>query len=429
MRSNVRYLQPRTEPIALFVRIGTTGHRQLETLHSSGRFSPKRVVFEAAWIGMQGDLVSALRESGAEIVLDTNTAELSELGRFQGAARRVPWANASRQLVRSDPWKDILAQIADFAVAHGVHTILSPTHLLRDSKDEWLPLDISLCSALRDALDSRGGRHVAIDYPLLTTYGALRDRMQRRALIARLNSIPFDNLWLRVSGFGADASAVGVRRYITALFDFQELAHPIVADSVGGLAGLAVAAFGASGALAHGVAEKERFDASAWHRPRRDGGGGQSGRVYLPALDRYISLSEARALFEARGGRRILSCKDIDCCPRGADDMLRDPKAHFLNQRRNQLHDLSTVPLQRRADRFLREHLATADRDARLAAKLQPNNEELAKVVGKAALRISKLRDVLDDLHRTMGGNVPRSKCLPLRVGPTGSLQNRAGRR
>ena len=112
---------------------------------------------------------------------------------------------------------------------------------------------------LCEALDAEGGEHIVIDYPLITTYSALRDSAQRRAFVAHLRELPFDNLWLRISGFGADASPAGVRRYISALSDFHGLARPIVADCVGGLAGLAIASFGASTAIAHGVAEKERF--------------------------------------------------------------------------------------------------------------------------------------------------------------------------
>ena len=64
--------------------------------------------------------------------------------------------------------------------------------------------------------------------------------------------------------------------------------------------GLAIAAFSAAGAIAHGLAEKERFDVRPWLMPRKPGGGGQGGRVYFPALDRYFKIDEARTLLEAR---------------------------------------------------------------------------------------------------------------------------------
>ena len=106
-----------------------------------------------------------------------------------------------------------------------------------------------------------GGGAIAIDYPLTLKYGSLRDPAQRRVLIAGLKGLPFDNLWLRVSGFGADTEAPMLRRYIAAAVDFQQLDRPIVADGVGGLAAVAVAAFGAAGGISHGLGEKERFAA------------------------------------------------------------------------------------------------------------------------------------------------------------------------
>ena len=103
--------------------------------------------------------------------------------------------------------------------------------------------------------------------PLLIPNAALRDPAQRRAFIGALANTPFDNLWFRVSGFGSDASAVGVRRYIAAVIDFHRVGRPVVADGVGGLAALATIAFGASSGICHGVAEKERFNASDWAKP------------------------------------------------------------------------------------------------------------------------------------------------------------------
>ena len=49
-------------------------------------------------------------------------------------------------------------------------------------------------------------------------------------------------------GFRSSATSTVVRRYISAVADFHALKCPLVADNVGGLAGLAVAAFGATGA-------------------------------------------------------------------------------------------------------------------------------------------------------------------------------------
>jgi hypothetical protein len=426
MGGKVRYLHPRPDPIGHFLRVGSTGHRQLETMHGSGRLSPDRVVFDAAWIDAQLDLLSVFQENAAEIVLDTNIAELSALGRYDGAVQRLPWANKARQLELGDSWPEIISKIARFAVSCGVHAVLAPTHLLQNSSDKWFALDVDLCETLRRALDSEGGRYVAIDYPLVTTYAALRDRIHRRAFIAALQGLPFENLWVRISGFGADASAVGTRNYITGLLDFHKLSKPIVADCVGGLTGLSIAAFGASGAIAHGVAEKERFDARDWTKPRREIAFGRSARLYLPGIDRLVSVSDARVLFEARGARQLLSCHDRDCCPRGADDMLKDPKTHFVTQRQRQLRDLSAVPERRRVDQFLRQHLRTADRTARQAAKLR-TDVQLTSALVRASQRLDKLREVLEDLQGAVDNDISRSRCPSHRAGADDAARGRMG--
>src|SRR5258708_39432053 len=97
--------------------------------------------------------------------------------------------------------------------------------------------------------------------------GSLRDPGQRGAFLAGLADLPFDNLWLRVSGFGADASATMLRGYIAAMMHFQRLGKPIIADGVGGLAALATAAFGAAGGGSHRLWGEERFDARDWDKP------------------------------------------------------------------------------------------------------------------------------------------------------------------
>jgi hypothetical protein len=423
MSATVHYLHGHPQPIGQFLRVGNSGHRQLETLHSAGRLPVDRVVVEAAWLEPQRDLVRALRDAGTEIVLDTNVAELSALGRYEAITRRLPWGEESRPLVPDDfsvgSLRDICGQIARFAVAAEVDVVLAPAHFVEGARSKWEAGDVEACKGLRRALDAEGGSQIAIDYPLITTYGAIREAAQRRAFISLFRDLPIDNLWLRISGFGADASPTGVRRYVSAVADFHALDRPIVADCVGGLTGLAIVAFGTCGAIAHGAAEKERFEGSSWHAPRREGGGGQSGRVYIPALDRQIKLKDAVVLMEARGARRLLACRDDGCCPRGADDMFRDPKAHFLTQRNKQLRDLSQVPEGRRIERFLDDHLTAADRMARQAAKLRTGNDAIDSALARASIRLDRMRSVLEDLYRTIGDEYSRSASPQRRLNPS----------
>lgn len=409
------YLHGQPAAVGHYVRVGTTGHRQLETLLGSGRMPMERVVIEACAANRQADLMASLHESGRELILDTNVAELSALGRFQGMVREAPWADPEHMLTPShfaagSNQYDVIGKIARFAVQHRFQAVLAPTHvLLEGSIDSWLRVDHDACLALRRALDIEGGRQIAIDYTLSTTNTALRDPAQRRAFIAMLEDLPFDNLWLRISGFGAHASAMGVRRYIASVMDFHRLNRPIVADGVGGIAAMAIAAFGAAGGICHGVAEKERFDASGWNKPRSGGGGGSEPRILVPGIDRLLKLSETKTLMAATGARRLLSCNDRACCPHGLEDTIKNPKAHYLHQRSRQISELSGVPEKRRARHFLDTDLAEADRTARKAAKLKIGDDGLAEILARSSERLDKMRAVLEDLHRTIGEEASRS--------------------
>lgn len=407
MSENVVYLHKGPEPIGHFLRVGSTGHRQLEDLLGSGRMMLDRVVVDAAAVSRQHDLLASLADAGAELILDTNVAELSSIGRFSGSAHAAPWANPKSVLTVDDlkptPNRDIIRQIARFAVQHRFNAVQAPTHLLESSADKLFDVDRGMTDALRRALDTEGGQHIGIDYSLTLKMSSLKDSVQRRAFIAGLSDSPFENLWLRVSGFGADATAMGVRRYIAAVMDFHRANRPLVADGVGGLAGLALAAFGAVGGICHGVAEKERFDASDWDKPPKNGGGGgREKRLLFLGLDRLLSVKQVNVLIAAPGARKLLSCSDPNCCPCGLEDTLKSPKAHYLRQRFNQVRALSRVPENRRQQHFLEKHLVGAERIARQAAKLKVADEGLADALLRNSERLERMQEVLESLSTTI---------------------------
>ena len=132
MPAQIHVLHPRVPPLAGFLRVGHTGHRKLEALQAAGRFPYRRVVFDAAHIGEQQELLKMLTRNGCEVVLDPNVAEMSMLGRFGSAVAKLPWANPER------PWEpadfargrnlDIPNLIAEFAIRQGANAVLAPTH-------------------------------------------------------------------------------------------------------------------------------------------------------------------------------------------------------------------------------------------------------------------------------------------------------------
>jgi hypothetical protein len=413
---NVVYLHGQPEPITQFLRVGFSGHRRLEQLLSAGQLPLARIVIDAAAFRRQTDLVGAIQASGRELTLDTNAAELSSVGKFDGAVREAPWANPDGVLTpahfgRSNDL-DVLGAVARFAVEHRFQRVLAPAHLLTGVKDRWFHVDLEATRKLRTLLDMEGGKGIALDYPLLLPASVLNDPTERKALATDLTNLPIDSIWVRASGFGADATAAGVRKYIAALQDFVAIGQPIISDNVGGMAALAVVALGSACGVAHGAAEKERFDASDWNRPRNSkqrGGGGYT--VLLPGIDRLLKRTEAEVLIMAPHARRLVSCTDRTCCPNGFEDTLKDPRGHYLRQRAAQCQELSSIPDAVKAQHFLDKILTEADRKARQIAKLRISDERLSAALHKNLTRLDRLRAVLEDLHGT--GLMGRSKVFP----------------
>lgn len=407
MSENVVYLRPQPDPtpVAHYLRIGML-HRQVERLLASGRLPVDRIVVEASAFAHQKDVITQLADAGRELILDTNAAELSAVGKCTGAARAAPWAYPDGALqpehfARGNS-HDVIGMIARFAVEHGFSAVHAPTRFLEGSTDHAFSVDRESCLSLRRALDVAGGSQIAIDYPLTIKNASLRDPAQRRAFIAGLSNLPFDNLWLRTSGFGADAGAPMLRRYVAATIDFQRLGKPIVADSLGGLAALATAAFGAAGGVCHGLGEKERFNASDWNKPPAPGGGGREKRVLVLGLDRLLSVKQVHMLMEADSARRLLSCHDRGCCPNGLVDTLKDPKAHYLRQRAKQFERLSRVPETRRVADFFKNDLAPAARTAAEAAKLRVADETVVEMLQRISERLARMGPILNQLHHTV---------------------------
>ncbi len=418
MGGNIHVLYPQSAPLAGFLRVGHTGHRKLEAMLAAGRFPYKRVVFDAAHIAKQRDFVKSLSESGCEIVLDPNFAEMAANGRFESAVSKLPWSNSER------PWEpsdfearrnfDVAKQVAEFAVEHGVNVVLSLSHVVEQATNDWHATDINMCEALRLELDRSGGSNIAIDHQLLTTSAFLQDGNGRASLVSDIGDLPIENIWLRVSGFGATATGVGTRKYIEAARELHYLNRPLIADFVGGFAGLAAGAFGAVSGISHGVGQHESFSVSTWKHKSTGNGGGTAKRIYIPDLDRFFKEDQLNAIFDAQRGRSSFGCRDKSCCPHGLEDMIENADAHFLIQRRKQLNDLSSVPLLRREEHFIMKTIFPAVRSARLGVTLKIADEKVAMAVNKAKKRLVGFEDTLYDLHES-NSSESRSILIPFR--------------
>lgn len=427
--------------IGHYLRIGDSGHQQLDSLVAEGRFPYRKVVVDASQYRHQKQLVDTLKASGVETVLDTKAAELAERGKFLGNAKHAPWAMANKgQLLGPDFYHPIskapgtskagvIEHIARFCVENNFDAVLAPAHMLREgANDPWFGVDLLACRMLREKLDGTGGKHVRIDYNLIIQHTLLRDESVRGALISQLADLDFGNLWIRSSGFGAHGTPAGARGYINSLSGFHNLGKPIVADYLGGLIGNASLAFGALSGIAHGIGEKTRFETGDWHKEpkKRDGAQpmGRPKRIHIDGFDHSLTIPELTSLAKARGGHRLLVCQDRKCCPHGLDNMIKDSKSHAVNQQFNSIARLEQIPDTKRAEHFIRTDLELADQKARQIKELKPDISELrprkgqtaeeagTKLVARlktASLRDEKLRAVLENLHEVRGNSSPRA--------------------
>lgn len=404
--AEVVYLHRPPQRIAHFLHLGPRAHGRVEHLLAAGRLPVQRLVLDAGTFVRHGEFVGNLRAAEKELSLDTNVAELSSIGRFEGTAQAAPWADPDGVLTPGHFQSgrnrfDIVGKIARFAVQNGANRVQAPTHFLtRGIKDDWFSIDLESCNSLRRALDIEGGSNIAIDYPLIVSNGTLNDVAERKSLATAISDLPINSLWLRISGFGASATGAGIRKYILAAEDFRRLGVPIISDGVGSTAALALAAFGAASGISHGLAERERFDASDWGRPPHSGGGGGGYLVLVPGIDRLLKRSEAEQLMTINSARRLLSCTDRGCCVNGFEDTMREPKGHYIRQRVLQFERLSEIPEQRRARHFLDNDLAATDRVARQLRKLKVTDGTLAAALEKNAIRLDRVCVVLEDLSR-----------------------------
>jgi hypothetical protein len=207
------------------------------------------------------------------------------------------------------------------------------------------------------------------------------------------------------------------------------MGHPVIVDHVGGLVGRALLAFGAASAVAHGIGELERFDASTWHKVPKDdeeesgGRGGRQKRVSLPLLDKSLTIPEVNALAKAKGGHSLIACSNPNCC-RTLADMIANPRRHAITQESIAMAALNRVPDLLRAEHFLKTEMADVDRFGRQLKMLKPAASELKPKPGQTAdeaaerfsarmsewaARTERMRAALENLHQVRGQETPRS--------------------
>jgi hypothetical protein len=413
---NVHILHPNFAPLAGFLRVGHTGHHKLEALHAADRLGFSRLVFDAAHAFEQAEFLRAQKAAGREIVIDLNVAETAMPGRFASAVGKLPWGNLDRPwapddfgVIRND---DFAKRFAEFVATIGASAVLAPVHAAEGN--EWRSIDIRATERLRIELDRLGANDVAIDHLVIIGAREFRDSEKRAAALDGVADLPVQNLWVRISGFGATATGARTRHVIEAARSLQDLDLPLVLDMAGGFAGLSTLAFGGLGGISHGAGQRESFDLAHWRKAPSGRGGGASLRAYVPDLDRYLTEEQLQTFFAVRGTKARFACADSSCCTHGHEDMLENGHAHFITQRSRQLETLSKIPPSRRAESFLLRQLDPAVRSTRQASKLKFCDDGVQKLVVDAKSRLTRLRDALGALHEADDAAGPPTSASPL---------------
>ena len=429
--SNVIHLHRPPRRLAHYLRVGHREHVLADRMRAEGRITQLGLVFDACYVGAQRDLIRDLRGEGRELILDTKAAEQSVLGRFSRTVSDVPWAHKNRPLeledFRAGTNRSVIEPITRFAVSNGFHTVLSPSHYLGGDQIFWLDVDRESCISLRASLDREGGQAIGINYSLLLDNAQIKDAELVKRIVAALQGLPIGSLWLRVSGFGMDATGAGVGKMIRAVLEFHQLGIPIIMDRLGGLAAYGLASFGATSGYANGLKGKDGFQTSGWLGPQRGGGGGNEHAIYISGLGRRVKVSEIKEIFSASStARTTYGCRDPCCCC-NIEAMLTEPEAHHLGEQARTVADLSSVPEARRTDHFLDVYLDGARLKADRSRRLRKAPDEFLATADKAAVRLKRMKDALEQTSKRLG-QIQFAPEAQLLAGAVRSTSNIGGR-
>lgn len=392
----LRVVRPAPNPLGLYIRSRRNDQGALTSYLATGGSGISGVVLDAKQVGKHDELLLQAQERKLDIVLDPQTQAMATIGGYASSMDSLPWGS-KRPHTKSDFARDlqrrqIAESIAQFAIQNGFTQVLAPTHLLSGPDDPWLEIDLSTTNALRSALDRHGASKMEVIYSLAISYDTFRTPSKRAVVLDYLRQANVDGIWLNVEGCGSSSNGTRVTRYADAAADFHSLGKPLIADHTGGLAGLALLAFGAVGGLAHGITIGERVSTTHWLRRSTGDPFALPTRVYLPALDWHLLRVDAEKLFETGAkAKATFGCHNSKCCPRGITGMLQAPARHFLFQRAQEIGGLSTIPESLRPRRFLEEHVRTASDRALLATKLSLP-EPLAKKASVQSKRLDLMR-------------------------------------
>lgn len=407
MTTRLRIADP---PLGSYLRPARNDHRVLLQLLSENQFSATGLIADSVLAARHAELLGEAGRQGIETVLDPRSIDLSTTAGFRlSGVADLPWAPLQPHTPTelAGPAGLLLAEaLAEFAVERELSAVLAPTHIVEDLNDAWLDVDAALVRVLRRALDSRGRTATPIYYPLTLRSKMFALAKAREVLVGRLGDLPIDAVWLRIHPFGTtSAGPVALRRYVDACQDFHALNVPLIGEHTGTV-GLPLLAFGAVGGIESGLTLGERFDLGRYTKESDGKGFLPPPRVYLHSLGAFVLRDQAEAFFSRPGMRSAHACNDQRCCRRGWQDMVADPRRHFVVRRGAEIAGLSGVPAQLRVNVYMNDFLRPASDAAVRAERAEP--------------ALASARRRLDSWRGALGAMVDRQADRTVALAPTG---------
>lgn len=358
---SLRIVRPVSESLGLYFRPGAQDHRMIERLLAEDYSQFSGLVLDACYSKRHEELRQEAAKKEIDTVLDPRIMELALPGGRNHKLLQLPWALT--RLHNTSDFENssgIVEQLAKRVIEAGYTSILAPAHYLMDEADPWLPIDIESTIRLRQVLDANGGANIQIHYPLALPSKVFYREDAADYLIGLLSGVPVQSLWLRIHPFGSTAGPRALRNYLEACRRLHALNIPLVAEKTG-VIGLSLLAFGAVGGIESGITIGERFDPSGWLKKAPDSiGFSPPPRVYIPSIGAFISKEEAGKFFDSAQTKAHFACKRADCCPKGARDMIGNPRRHFLISRIGEVRTLSNTPENFRTNYYMDEFLRPA---------------------------------------------------------------------
>jgi len=353
----------------LLIRPGLQDHKAIANLLAPGGPGRRpgrppiidRLVLDAAVAANQPAFAEVAGATGVPVIVDPMTyLTQDEQAEDQAWARLpigVPSAMTANQVLAAIRGGTYVEQVVQFQIDQRATMIVPPYFHAASVEDPWFEATLSAMFETHRAME-----RMSIRLPLLPVLSARLDRfgkdktwgdgLDRFVESAELYGARTIATQLGPAGQPNDHYA-RVLDLFTSMMHLQR-PHLRVWAFRQGTYGPALTAVGASG-FETGISYGDSTNIASLlnnRRPKKHGGegdedgsaGGGAGRVFVPALGRFVDGKGFAALNANLSTRALLTCDDpIECCD-SIDATLKDRRAHAVRSRARALERLQTVP-------------------------------------------------------------------------------------